>query len=102
MENHMYFSVLPSGKEVMVIDGEMTSVTKQMTVEKSQILQLLKDFAAKLKWERFLIAGVIEHPNQFPSLVRAETRLCKRNLCQGQAGAERENKTYKENKWQFY
>lgn len=31
----MYVSVLSGGKEVMLIDGEVTSVTKQMTVEKS-------------------------------------------------------------------
>lgn len=45
--------------------------------------------------KEILIARVIEHPDRFPSLVRAEAPLCKGNLCQGQTGAERENKTYK-------
>lgn len=46
--------------------------------------------------KEILIARVIEHPDRFPSLVQAEALLCRRNLCQGQAGAERKNKTYKE------
>jgi len=45
--------------------------------------------------KEILIVRVIEHPDRFPSSVRAEVPLCKGNLCQGQAGAERENKTYK-------
>lgn len=46
--------------------------------------------------KEILIARVIEHPDRFPASVRAEASWCKGSHCQGQAGAERENKTYNE------
>lgn len=60
MENH--FSILSSGKEVMLTDGELTVVTKQMS-GKIMNIPVPLGILCQTEIKKLLIATVIEHQN---------------------------------------